>query len=103
MFDCPKKLLKAGSLTLEQYLAYMIYLGSGEVAGHKSVMGYSIDFSNKGHIGRLVHSTQFWVDPTFVPFRKAGEERVMSLSSGKYLSAKEEFEQERPTSPAYEQ
>jgi len=27
----------------------------------------------------------------------------MSLSSGKYLSAKEEFEQERPTSPAYEQ
>ena len=36
-----------------------IYLGSGEVqvAGHKSVMGYSIDFSKKGHIGRLIHST----------------------------------------------
>ena len=58
-----------------------IYLGSGEIAGHKSAMGYSIDFSNKGYIGRVVHSSQFWVDPTFFPYRKAGEklERATSL------------------------
>jgi len=56
MFDCPKKLLKAGSLTLEQYLAYMIYLGSGEVAGHKSVMGYIFITLNLGWIRHSFHS-----------------------------------------------
>ena len=78
-----------------------IYLGSGEVAGHKSAMGYTIDFNNTGHIGRHVHSTQFWVDQTFFPFGKSGEERVTTLSFGKHLSGKEEFEQEIPTPPVY--
>ena len=66
-------------------------------AGHKSAIGLlgyrdTINFSNKGHIGRLVPSIQFWVDPSFFPFRKAGEEIVTLLSLGEYLSGKEEFE-----------
>jgi hypothetical protein len=79
-----------------------IHIGSGEVVGHKSVMGYTIDFSNNGHIGGVVHSTQFWVDPTLFPYSKAGEGRVTALSFGKYFLGKEEFEQEVPTPPEYE-
>jgi len=79
-----------------------IHIGSGEVVGHKSVMGYTIDFSNNGHIGGVVHSTQFWVDPTLFPYSKAGEGRVTTLSFGKYFLGKEEFEQEVPTPPEYE-
>ncbi len=80
-----------------------VYLGSGELDGRKCVLGYTIDFKNKGRMGKVVHSTQYWADPTFFPFRKAGEERVTSLSIGSYLSGKGEFQQEIPLPPCYEE
>ena len=67
------------------------------------MLGYTIDFKNKSRMRKRVHSTQYWADPTFFPFRKAGEERVMSLSDGFYLSGKEEFEQDIPLPPCYEE
>ncbi len=76
-----------------------VYLGSGEL----DRLGYTIDFKNKGRMGKVVHSTQYWADPTYFPFRKAGEERVTSLSIGSYLSGKEAFQQEIPLPPCYEE
>ena len=57
---------------------------------------------NKGKIGTILSSTSYWADPTFFPFKKTGEERVTSLWVGRYMSAKEEFQQEMPLPPPYE-
>ena len=55
-----------------------IFIGPGETEGRKGVIGYTFDFRNKGRKGKVVYSSLFWSDPTFFPFRNAGEERVTS-------------------------
>ena len=57
------------------------FIGTGELEGRKCMLGYTIDFSNKGRMGKIIHTVEYWVDPTFFPFRKAGDKRVTSLSS----------------------
>ena len=61
-----------------------------------------MDFKNKGKISTVLFCTSYWADPTFFPFRKTGGERVTSLSVGRYMSGKEEFQQEIPLPPPYE-
>ena len=53
--------------------------------------------------GRIVYSTNFHSDPTYFPFRKTGEERVVSLSGGVYMSGKEKHDQEIPLPPEIEE
>ncbi len=59
-----------------------VYLGQGVFEGRKCVKGYSFNYSNKGHKGRIIFSTNVWTAPTFSPIRKRGEERVTFLSGG---------------------
>jgi hypothetical protein len=66
-----------------------VYLGQGVSEGRKCVKGYSFNYSNKGHKGQIIYSTNVWAAPTFLPFRKRGEERVASLSGGVFMSGKE--------------
>ena len=80
-----------------------IFIGPGETEGRKGVIGYTFDFRNKGRKGRVVYSSQFWSDPTFFPFRNAGEERVTSLSCGVFLSGKETIKAELPVPDCYEE
>ena len=56
------------------------FIGTGELEGRKGMLGYTVDFSNKGRMGKIIHTVEYWVDPTFFHFRKAGGERVTSLS-----------------------
>jgi hypothetical protein len=48
-------------------------------------------------------SAHGWCDPTSFPFRKRGEERVVSLSGAMYMSAKGKLDQEIPIPPEIEQ
>ena len=80
-----------------------VYLGHGSHEGRKCVKGYSFDFRNKGHKGRIMYSTNVYSDPTYFPFRKSGEERVVSLSGASYMSGKEKLDQEIPIPPEVEE
>ena len=79
-----------------------VYLGQGILEGRKCHKGYTFDFRKKGLRGRIVYSTNFHSDPTYFPFRKTGEERVVSLSGGVYMSGKEKLDQEIPLPPEIE-
>jgi hypothetical protein len=79
-------------LTQELKLQY-VYLGHGFHEGRKCVKDYSFDFRNKGHKGRIMYSTNVYSDPTYFPYRKSGEERVVSLSGASYMSGKEKLDQ----------
>ncbi len=79
-----------------------VYLGQGVSEGRKCVKGYSFNYSNRGHKGRIIYSTNVWTYPTFFPFRKRGEERVTSLSGGVFMSGKEQLDQEIPIPPEIE-
>ena len=50
-------------------------------------------------MGRIIYSTHTHSDPTYFPFRKAGEERVVSLSGASYMSGKEKLDREIPITP----
>ena len=80
-----------------------VYLGQGLHEGRKCHKGYTFDFSNKGYRGRVMYSTNVYSDPTYFPFRKKGEERVVSLSGAKYMSGKEQLDQEIPLPPEVEE
>jgi hypothetical protein len=80
-----------------------VYLGQGILEGRKCHKGYTFDFRKKGLRGRIVYSTNFYSDPTYFPFRKTGEERVVSLSGGVYMSGKEKLDQEIPLPPEIEE
>ena len=72
------------------------YMGHSCREGRKCVKGNTVDFKNKGKIGSVLFCTSYWADPTFFPFRKTEEERVSSLSVGRCMSGKEDFQQETP-------
>ncbi len=59
-----------------------VYLVQGVSEGRQCVKGYSFNWSNKGHNGRIIYSTNVCTDPIFFPFRKRGEEMATSLSGG---------------------
>ncbi len=80
-----------------------IYLGHGSSEGRKCIKGYTFNFSNKSHKGIILHSTSVYSDPTYFPFRKRGEERVLSLSGASYMSGKEKLDQEIPIPPEVEE
>jgi hypothetical protein len=80
-----------------------VYLGHGFLEGRKCVKGYSFDFRNKGHRGRIMYSTNVYSDPTYFPFRNKGEERVVSLSGASYMSGKDKLDQEIPIPPEVEE
>ena len=50
-----------------------------------------------------MHSTHVYSDPTYFPFRKKGEERVVTLSGASYMSGKEKLDQEIPIPPEVEE
>ena len=54
-------------------------------------------------MGRIIYSTHTHSDPTYFPFRKAGEERVVSLSGASYMSGKEKLDREIPIPPEIEE
>ena len=66
-----------------------VYVGQGILEGQKCHKGYTIDFKNKGMIGKILTSTNFHADLTYFPFRPRGQERVISLSGGSYLQGKD--------------
>ena len=67
------------------------------------IEGYIFNFNRKAYIGKLVHTTSFHADPTYFPFRKKGEERVISLSGGNYMAGKPAAEDdELPLPPEIE-
>ena len=78
-------------------------LGHGFLEGRKCIKGYSFDFGNKGHRGRIMYSTNVYSDPTYFPFRNKGEERVVSLSGASYMSGKDKLDQEIPIPPEVEE
>ena len=78
------------------------YMGYGYLEGRKCAKGNTVDFKNNAKVGAVLVSTSYWADPTFFPFRKTGVERVTSYSVGRYMSGKEEFQQEIPLYPPYE-
>ncbi len=80
-----------------------VYVGHGHAEGRKCLNGYSFDCSNKGHRGHITFSAYGWSDPSFFPFRRRGEERVVSLSGAMYTSEKEKLDQEIPIPPEIEQ
>ena len=80
-----------------------VYVGHGYAEGRKCLKGYSFDYSNKGHRGHIMFSAHGWSDPSFFPFRKRGEEKVVSLSGAMYMSGKEKLDQEIPIPPEIEQ
>jgi hypothetical protein len=80
-----------------------VYVGTGTPEGRKGVIGYTIDFKNKGKRGRLVYTSQYWPDSTFFPYRKAGQERITTLSCGEFLSGKEEIMTELKLPDCYEE
>ena len=80
-----------------------VYLGHGFHEGRKCLKGYSFDFKNKGHSGRIMYSTNTYSDATYFPFRKVGEGRVVSLSGASYMSRKEELDWEIPIPPEVEE
>ncbi len=80
-----------------------VYLGTGKLDGRKCALGYTIHFKHKDRMAKLVQSTHYWTDPNFIPFRKAGEERITSLSFGTYMSGKEVLQQKIPLPPCYEE
>ena len=77
-----------------------VYLGHGFHEGRKCLKGYSFNFGKKG-LGQIMYSPNVYSDPTYFPFRKKGEERVTTLSRGKFMSGKEKesLEQEIPLPP----
>jgi hypothetical protein len=79
-----------------------VYIAHCFQEGHKCLKGYSFDFRNKGKKGRVMYSTHCHADPTYFPFRKAGEERVVSLSGAGNMSGKETLDQEIPLPPEIE-
>jgi hypothetical protein len=66
-----------------------VYIGQGNLDGRKCHKGYEINFANKGVLGSIRDSTNFYADPTCFPFRPKGQERVVSLSGGSYLTGKD--------------
>jgi hypothetical protein len=48
-------------------------------------------------------SAHGWSDPLIFPFRKRGDERVVSLPGAMYMSGKEKLDQEIPIPPESEQ
>ncbi len=64
-----------------------VYLGHGVQEGRKCLKGYSFDLKWEESFTVHTHS-----DPTYFPFRKAGEERVVSLSGASYMSGKEKLD-----------
>jgi hypothetical protein len=80
-----------------------IYLGHGSSEGRKCIKGYTFNFSNTGYKGHILYSNSVYSDPTYFPFRKRGEERVLSLSGASYMSGKEKLDQEIPIPPEVEE
>jgi hypothetical protein len=58
--------------------------------------GNCFDLHNQGKKGRAKYRTHCYSDLTYFPFRKAGEERVVSQSGAGYMSGKEKLDQEIP-------
>ena len=50
-----------------------------------------------------MYSTNTYSDPTYFPFRKSGEGRVVFLSGASYMSGKEELDREIPIPPEVEE
>jgi hypothetical protein len=80
-----------------------VYVGHEHAEGHKCLKGDSFDYSNKEQRGHIMFSSHGWSDPSFSPFRKRGEEKVVSLSGASYMSGKEKLDQEIPSPPEIEQ
>jgi hypothetical protein len=92
------------SLTQGHTLQFILDMAAATVSeGRKCIKGYTFNFSNKGHKGILLYSTSVYSDPTYFPFRKRGEERVLSLSGASYMSGKEKLDQEIPIPPEVEE
>jgi hypothetical protein len=54
-------------------------------------------------IGKICSLYKILGRPYFIPLRKAGAERITSPSCGTYLSGTEQFQQEMPLPPCYEE
>ena len=80
-----------------------VYIGNGLNEGRKCIKGYTFDFRHKNYRGRIVYSNHVHSDPTYFPFRRSGEERVVSLSGANYMSGKEELDQEISLPPEIEE
>ncbi len=54
-------------------------------------------------MGRIIYSTHTHADHTYFPFRKAGEEQVVSLSGASHMSGNEKLDSEIPIPPDIEE
>ncbi len=80
-----------------------VYIGDGLHERRKCIKGYTFDFRHKNQRGRIVYSNHVHSDPTYFPFLRRGEERVVSWSGVNYISGKEEHDQEIPLPPEIEE
>jgi hypothetical protein len=79
-----------------------VYLGRSVLEGRKCFKGYSFNFKNKGHRGRIMYNPHTYSNPTYFPLLNTGEDRVVSLSGATYMSGKEELDREIPIPPEIE-